>query len=45
MEEGYADLSRRIERLHRLFLEVLKRELDLREIRDINNVQGLINPG
>ena len=31
-----------IERLHRLFLEVLKGELNKLRIRDINNVQSLI---
>src|SRR5690606_17837219 len=31
-----------LERMHRQFLEVIKAELDAREIRDINNVQALI---
>lgn len=31
-----------IERLHRQFLEVVKRELDYQLIKDINNVQALI---
>lgn len=31
-----------IERLHRQFLEVIKAELDRRQIKDINNVQALI---
>ena len=31
-----------IERLHRLFLDVIKAELDAIRVRDINNVQSLI---
>ena len=31
-----------IERLHRLFLDVVKAELDAIRVRDINNVQSLI---
>jgi DNA-binding MarR family transcriptional regulator len=42
MKNIYFDSVVRIERLHRLFLEVLKIELDGMKIRDINNVQCLI---
>lgn len=38
----YLDTIRLIERLHRQFLEVVKGELDRRNIQDINNVQALI---
>jgi DNA-binding MarR family transcriptional regulator len=42
MKEMYFDSVVLIERLHRLFLEVLKVELDRLGIRDINNVQCLV---
>ena len=42
MKEGYFKSVTMIERLHRLFLEVIKVELDRMEIRDINNIQCLI---
>jgi DNA-binding MarR family transcriptional regulator len=42
MKESYFQSVVMIERLHRLFLEVVKVELDRLEIRDINNVQCLI---
>ena len=38
----YLDLVVLAERLHRQFLDVIQLELDLRSIRDINNVQALI---
>lgn len=42
MKEDYLKLVTMIERLHRLFLEVLKVELSQLNVRDINNVQSLI---
>jgi len=42
LKAAYLDTIRLIERLHRQFLEVVKGELDRRNIQDINNVQGLI---
>jgi DNA-binding MarR family transcriptional regulator len=42
MKEGYFKSVAMIERLHRLFLEVVKVELERMEIRDINNIQCLI---
>lgn len=42
MKEAYFDSVVMIERLHRLFLEVVKVELDRLNIRDINNVQALV---
>lgn len=42
MKEAYFDAVVMIERLHRLFLEVVKVELDRLNIRDINNVQALV---
>ncbi len=42
MKESYFQSVVMIERLHRLFLEVIKVELDRLAIRDINNVQCLI---
>ena len=42
MKEMYFDSVVMIERLHRLFLEVVKAELDRMNIRDINNVQCLV---
>ncbi|MBX9977011.1 MAG: winged helix DNA-binding protein [Alphaproteobacteria bacterium] len=42
MKEAYFESVVMIERLHRLFLEVVKVELDRMNIRDINNVQALV---
>jgi len=42
MKENYFKSVVMIERLHRLFLEVMKAELDRMKIRDINNVQCLV---
>lgn len=42
MKESYFESVVMIERLHRLFLEVVKGELDRMGKRDINNVQSLI---
>lgn len=42
MEKGYLEVIGLIERLHRQFLEVVKAELDVLGIKDINNVQSLI---
>lgn len=42
MKENYLKLITKIERLHRLFLEVLRAELVRMNVRDINNVQCLI---
>ena len=42
MKENYFKSVVMIERLHRLFLEVIKVELDRMNIRDINNVQCLV---
>ncbi len=42
MKESYFESVVMIERLHRLFLEVIKVELDRMNIRDINNVQALV---
>ena len=42
MKEIYFDSIVLIERLHRLFLEVIKAELDRKRIRDINNIQCFI---
>lgn len=38
----YLDSMRLIERLHRRLLDVIKMELDLRSISDINSVQALL---
>ena len=38
----YLELVVLAERLHRQFLDVIQQELDLRGIRDINNVQALM---
>ncbi len=38
----YYDVIQFIERLHRRFLDVLKVELDRKNIQDINNVQSMI---
>lgn len=40
--QHYLECVSNIERLHRLFLEMLKTELDAMRIRDISNVQCLI---
>lgn len=42
MKENYLEIISLIERLHRLFLEVVKNELDNLGIEDINNVQALV---
>jgi DNA-binding MarR family transcriptional regulator len=42
MYNSYLDVISLIERVHRHFLELVKVELDELDIRDINNVQGLI---
>ena len=42
MKEAYFESVIMIERLHRLFLEVIKTELDRMSMRDINNVQALV---
>ena len=42
MTEDYHELTRLIERLHRRFLDVLRAELTLMEITDINAVQALL---
>ncbi len=42
MEEKYFTIVMMIERLHRLFLDVVKVELDRARIKDINSVQSLI---
>jgi len=40
--EDYHELTRLIERLHRRFLDVLRAELNLMDITDINAVQALL---
>ncbi len=42
MKQGYLDTISLIERLHRLFLEVIRSELDILRVDDINNVQALV---
>lgn len=42
MKETYFESVIMIERLHRLFLEVIKVELERMNIRDVNNVQCLV---
>lgn len=42
MKSAYFQSVVMIERLHRLFLEVVRVELDRMDIRDINNVQCLV---
>ncbi len=42
MKEQYIEMILSIERLHRLFLELIKSELDRLKIDDINNIQTLI---
>lgn len=42
MQAAYLDVTALIERLHRQFLEVVKLELDIQSVHDINNVQAMI---
>ena len=42
MKESYLETVSLIERLHRLYLEVIKCELDNLKVDDINNVQALV---
>lgn len=42
MKDIYFESVVMIERLHRLFLEVIRAELDRMNVRDINNVQCLV---
>jgi len=42
MTKPYFEIIRLIERLHRHFLDVLKVELDKKNLQDINNVQAMI---
>ena len=42
MTEDYHELTRLIERLHRRFLDVLRTELTMMDITDINAVQALL---
>jgi DNA-binding MarR family transcriptional regulator len=42
VHETYVEVTSLVERLHRQFLELLKLELDVLGIYDINNVQGLM---
>ncbi|MBE6447004.1 MAG: MarR family transcriptional regulator [Alphaproteobacteria bacterium] len=42
MKQSYLEAVSLIERLHRLYLEVIKCELDSLRVRDINNVQALV---
>ena len=42
MQDQYFQLVMMIERLHRLFLDVVKLELDRMKIIDINNIQAMI---
>ncbi|MDR0968461.1 MAG: winged helix DNA-binding protein [Holosporaceae bacterium] len=42
MKEYYLETVSLIERLHRLFLEVIKYELDNLKVEDINNTQALV---
>lgn len=42
MKEGYLETVSLIEKLHRLYLEVIKCELDNLRVDDINNVQALV---
>lgn len=42
MKDVYFDIIMTIERLHRLFLDVIKAELDRLKIQDINNIQCFI---
>lgn len=42
MKEVYFEIVTMLEKLHRLFLDVIKAELDRLNIQDISNVQALI---
>lgn len=42
MKEHYLESISLIERLHRLFLEVIRCELDALKVEDINNVQAMV---
>lgn len=42
MKENYYNTIIMIERMHRLFLDVLKNDLSKQRIRDINNIQAII---
>lgn len=42
MKDYYLEAVSLIERLHRLFLEVIRCELDNLKVEDINNVQALV---
>ena len=42
MTTAYYDVIQMVERLHRYFLDVVKVELDRKNIQDINNVQAMI---
>lgn len=42
MQENYLELVMLFERLHRLFLDVLKSELDQMDVKDLSHVQSLI---
>ena len=42
VKKQYFELTRLIERLHRLFVDVLKAELNRIGVRDINGVQALL---
>lgn len=42
MKESYLETVSLVERLHRLYLEVIRCELDNLKVEDINNVQALV---
>ena len=42
MKDIYFDTAMLFERLHRLFLEVLRAELDRCHVKDLNNVQAIV---
>lgn len=42
MKEGYLTTVSLIEKLHRLFLETIKCELEVLRVKDINNVQAMV---
>lgn len=42
MKDTYLETVSALERLHRLFLEVVKGELTKAKVRDVNNVQALV---
>ena len=42
MKEAYFDLVMLLERLHRLFLEIAKSELDRFNVRDLSSIQAMI---